>query len=135
MDLMKSIAVSASGMQAQSTRMRIISENIANADSVQSPNGEAYRRQTVHFKDVLDRQTGMHKVQVSAVRRDTVTPLKMDYDPSHPLADENGFVAYPNVDSMVESVDMRQAQRAYEANMAAIESAKEMMTRSIDLLR
>lgn len=135
MDLMKAVNVSASGMAAQSTRMKIISENVANANSLVTPEGGPYRRQIVSFQTVLDRNTGMNKVQVASINKDMVTPLKQEYNPSHPLASENGYVTRPNVNHMIESVDMRDAKRAYEANMAAIESAKEMMVKSMDLLR
>lgn len=135
MDLMKSIGVSASGMAAQSQRMQVISENIANADSLITETGEAYRRKLITFEAAIDRATGMTEVKVKHVKPDYETPLKKEYNPSHPLADEQGFISRPNVNTMLESVDMRDASRAYEANMSAIEAAKEMMVRSIDMLR
>lgn len=134
MDLMKAVQVSASGMNAQSRRMQVISENIANADSLQTDDGGPYRRQKVFFKTVTNAM-GMQAVEVSKVRKDFTTPLKKDFDPSHPLADDQGYVSYPNVNTFVESTDMRDAARTYEANMSAIESAKEMMVRSLDLIR
>jgi flagellar basal-body rod protein FlgC len=135
MDLMSAINVSASGMSVQSSRMKVIAENVANADSLVTPEGGPYRRKVISFETVLDRNTGLQKVKVADISKDMNTPLKMQYNPSHSLADENGYVAKPNVNHMIESIDMRDAKRAYEANMAAIESAKDMMVKSIDLLR
>lgn len=135
MDLMQNMKISAGGLHAQSTRMRVIAENIANKDSIETESGGPYRRQMVHFKQVLDRETGASKVTVDRVSQDYITPFKQTYEPGHPMADEKGFVAYPNVNSLQESVDMREATRAYEANMAAIEAAKQMMVRSIDMIR
>lgn len=135
MDLLQNMQISASGMAAQSVRMRVISENIANADSIETPEGGPYRRQVVYFKEALDRASGTSKVAVANITNDSQTPLKQVYDPNHPLADAQGLVAFPNVDTFSEGVDMREAVRAYEANMSAIEASKDMMARSIDILR
>ena len=135
MDLMKSIAVSASGMAAQSTRMQVVSENIANADSLITDDGGPYRRKLITFEAAIDKATGMTKVNVKSIEKDNVTPLNREYAPHHPLADNQGFIAKPNVSTLIEKVDMRDASRAYEANMAAIETAKGMMVKSMDLLR
>ncbi len=135
MDLMQSINISASGMAAQSTRMKILSENIANADSVVTEEGGPYRRQTVNFEAYLDRNTGTTKVRVSEIGKDYKNDFKRVYEPGNPYADAQGFVAYPNVSPTLERADMREASRAYEANMTAIETAKQMMVRSLDLLR
>lgn len=135
MDLMQSMHVSGSGMSAQSQRMKVLSENIANADSLQSEEGGPYRRQVMTFKTELDRQTGLRKVTVDDVYKDQKTPLGHEYDPTHPLADENGFITTPNVDTLIESADMRDAQRSYEANLNAIDTARQMMSRSLDILR
>lgn len=135
MDLMQALSVSSSGMAAQSERMKVISENIANAESIVGEDGNPYRRKVIHFESVLNRHSGLEEVQVGNVARDNTTPLRYEYMPSHELADENGYVAKPNVDVFLEQVDMRDATRAYQANMAAIEAAKEMMVRSIETLR
>ncbi|MEC9291464.1 MAG: flagellar basal body rod protein FlgC [Pseudomonadota bacterium] len=135
MDLMDSMQTSLAGLRVQSARMTMLSENIANAESVQTPEGGPYRRQMMTFKAEVNRQTGMVEPKIAREYKDTQTPLKPIYDPSHELADENGFVLYPNVDTFVEQTDMRTATRSYEANLTAIESAKEMMVRSIELLR
>lgn len=135
MDLLQSMQVSAGGMAAQSKRMRIITENIANADSVLTRDGGPYRRQEIFFKAEVDKQTGLTNVVVDKVAKDTKTPLKAVYDPGHQLADEKGFVMYPNVNTVTENVNMREASRSYEANMSAIQTARDMMGRSLDLLR
>ena len=135
MDLMNAIDVSAQGMAAQNLRMKVISENIANAGSVESAEGGPYRRRMVNFQAEVDRETGMMTVKPNRVERDYVTPLKTTYDPTNPYADANGVVQMPNVDTLVESIDMREATRVYEASMQAIESAKQMMARSLNMLR
>jgi flagellar basal-body rod protein FlgC len=135
MDMLQSIQVSAGGMFAQSQRMKVAAQNIANADSVQSDNGTGpYRAKQVVFQTVLDRQTGMSTVQ-SKVIEDRVTPFNVVYNPGSDLADARGFVQTPNVDSTMENINMREAQRSYEANMAAITTARDMATRTLDMLR
>jgi flagellar basal-body rod protein FlgC len=116
--------------------MRVVAENIANADSVESANGNGpYRAKQVYFETALNRQTGMNEVRLKKVVPDTQTPLRPVFMPGHQLADERGFVMYPNVNGTIENINMKEAQRSYEANMAAIGTAKEMMGRSLDLLR
>lgn len=136
MDLMQSISVSAQGMAAQSQRMKMIAENIANADSIERDGGGGpYLRKEIYFKAEVDRATGLTNVVVDRIEEDNDTPLKAIYEPTHDLADENGFVMYPNVNTTIENVNMREASRSYEANMSAIETARDMMARSLDLLR
>lgn len=136
MDLMHTMNVSAGGMLAQATRMKIAAENIANADSVQSADGSGpYRAKQVFFQSVLNRETGATEVQVSKIQRDESSPLRAVYQPGSDLADAQGFVQYPNVDSTIENLNMREAQRSYEANLAAIDTTREMATRTLDLLR
>lgn len=135
MDLMQSLKVSSSGMLGQSQRMKVAAENIANADSLQRADGEGpYRAKQVVFKSVLNRVSGLNELQAS-VQEDNISPLRPEYRPGHELADARGFVLLPNVDSTVESLNMREAQRSYEANMAAITTARDMMGRSLDMLR
>ena len=135
MDLMQSMKVSGDGMLAQTQRMKVAAENIANADSVQRANGTGpYVAKQVTFQTVLDRTTGMQTVQ-ARVQEDRRTPMRAVYQPSSDLADAKGFVMYPNVDSTIENMNMREAQRSYEANMAAITTAREMATRTLDMLR
>ncbi|MCA3244405.1 MAG: flagellar basal body rod protein FlgC [Alphaproteobacteria bacterium] len=134
MDLFNSMNVSAGGMLAQSTRMKIAAENIANADSVQRANGQGpYVAKQVYFRTFTDAM-GTARVQAT-VREDTRTPPRAVYNPSSDLADARGFVQLPNVDSTMENMNMREAQRSYEANLAAITTAREMATRTLDLLR
>lgn len=135
MDLVKTLRISAAGMQAQGTRMRTISENLANADSMATePGGQPYRRKLVTFKNVLDKQVGAEMVKADKVVTDQ-SEFKKRYDPSHPAADAEGYVQQPNVNSLIEIMDLRQAQRSYEANLSVIETSKTMLLRTIDLLR
>lgn len=135
MDLQKSMMISAAGLKVQSTRMRIIAENLANADSIaNTPGGDPYRRKTISFKNILDRQAGVNTVRVDKVSIDR-SELDKKYDPNHPGADDQGYVKQPNVNGLVEAMDMREAQRSYEANLSAIEASRSMLMGTIDLLR
>ena len=135
MDLMESLMISAAGMRAQGQRLRVVAENLANADSVaEVPGGDPYRRKTISFKNQLDRELGMKTVQVSKVGEDP-SDFRMKYDPGNPAADGKGYVKLPNVNSLIEMSDMREAQRSYEANLKAIEVARTMLQRTIDLIR
>ena len=135
MNLYKSMVISAAGMRAQSIRMRVISENLANADSTAStPGGDPYRRKTVSFKNEVDRQLGVDLVEVNKIGHDN-SKFGRKYDPGHPAADAMGYVNTPNVNSLVEIMDMRQAERSYQANVTSVEAAKNMLMRTIDLLR
>ncbi|MEX6723649.1 flagellar basal body rod protein FlgC [Parapedomonas caeni] len=135
MELDNAMAISASGLKAQSLRMRVIAENLANQDSVvPAVDGNPYQRKVVVFRDVLDRKTGVQTVKVDRVTVDR-SPFRQEYSPGHPAADERGYVRKPNVDGLVESTDMKEAQRSYEANLNAIEAAKTLTMRTVDLLR
>ncbi len=135
MDLVKALKISASGLRAQTMRMRVSAENMANADSMGAGAGaDPYRRKTISFKNVLDKTIDAKTVAVSQVGVDK-TDFEQRYDPGHPAADATGYVKLPNVKSMVEMMDIREAQRSYEANLGAIEAAKNMLSRAIDLLR
>ena len=134
MDLKDAISISASGMRAQGTRLRIIAENIANADSMGArPGDDPYRRKTITFENVLDRQMNADVVRVSEIGRD-LSDFSLAYQPTHPLADENGYVKRPNVNSLIEMTDMTEAQRSYEANMSLIDSSRSMIQNTIDLI-
>lgn len=135
MDIFASIKAAASGLRAQSGRMRVIAENVANANSTgQTPGADPYRRQIPVFKTELDRATG-----VTTVNMDRVTIDRSDFttrfQPGHPAADENGMVKIPNVTTLVESMDMREAQRSYEANLNVISATRRMVLRTLDILR
>jgi flagellar basal-body rod protein FlgC len=135
MDLSKSMAVAASGMRAQTDRMKTISENIANANST-SPikGGDPYRRKIATVKSNFD-----HELEANLVAAGKPIPDKSDfrsqYDPGNPNADAQGYVKLPNVDSLVEIMDMREAQRGYEADLSVMESTKQMLVKTIDLLK
>lgn len=134
-DLLKTIRISSSGMRAQGTRLRVISENIANASSLpQSPGEIPYRRKVITFKNTLDRTIGLETVRTDKVIEDKSEFVKR-FDPNHPAADQDGYVQTPNVNTMIEMMDMREAQRSYEANLNVIKSSKEMLTSTIDVLR
>ena len=134
-DLIKSMKISSSGMKAQGTRLRVIAENVANADSLPERPGEApYRRKVVIFKNELDRALGADMVRVKKIRPDT-SDFKKRFEPGHPAADQDGYVLTPNVSSLIEMTDMREAQRSYEANLNVIKSSKEMLGRAIGILK
>ncbi len=135
MDLIDGMSASAAGLKAQSMRMRIIAENLANKDSVaDSAGGAPYRRRMVEFTAELDRATGGMKVKVDGVHNDR-SPFVKRYEPGHPMADGEGYVLSSNVNALVEMTDMTEAQRSYEANLSSIEAAKALTMRTIDLLR
>ncbi len=135
MDLSKLLRISAAGMDAQGTRMRTITENMANADALPTkPGEEPYRRKMVMFRSVLDRQLGMQTIHADRIVNDK-TDAKLRFDPTHPAADEKGYVKAPNVNTLIEVMDMRQAQRSYEANLGVIEITKNMIARTIDILK
>lgn len=134
-DLFKTFKISASGMKAQGTRLRVISENVANAESLpQTPGAAPYRRKTILFKNVLDKNVGMNTVRVDQIGTDRSDFVKK-YDPGHPGADAQGYVQTPNVNMLVEMMDMREAQRSYEANLSVIRSSRTMLQSAIDVLR
>jgi flagellar basal-body rod protein FlgC len=127
------MAVAASALTAQQSRMRVIAENIANAESTaRVAGGDPYRRQVPVFEARrIDGATGVVLAEVRPDQRD----FRREYDPTHPAADPEGYVLRPNVDTLVESMDMREAQRAYEANLNVIETARSMETRTLDILK
>jgi flagellar basal-body rod protein FlgC len=135
MDLLKSIVAAASGLRVQSGRMKVIAENMANADSTADrPGADPYRRKVPTFKAQMDRELGVRTVELGRVRKDG-SAFRTRIEPGHPAADANGEVKLPNVNSLVETMDMREAQRSYEANLNVIASARRMITRTIEILR
>jgi flagellar basal-body rod protein FlgC len=134
MDFLKSMAVAAAGMRAQAGRMRVISENIANADSTAlDAGGDPYRRRIPTFRNELDAATGVRVVAMGPVATDP-SDFSSKYEPGHPAADAAGMVKYPNVNGMIEMTDMREAQRSYEANINVISATRRMITRTIAIL-
>jgi flagellar basal-body rod protein FlgC len=135
MPLSDTLHIAAAGMKAQDDRLRIVAENLANADSTSSvPGGEPYRRKTITFQNVLDKQLGMEVVKIAKRGVDN-SEFNKKYDPNHPAADEQGYVLYPNVSPVVEMVDMQEARRAYEANLNVVQVSKAMLAQTIELLR
>lgn len=135
MDLDKALTISARGMQVQTTRLRTIAENLANQDTTAStPQGEPYRRKLIAFENRMDRELGAETVRVKDISP-AKGELPVRFDPSHPAADERGYVRVPNVNSFVEVMDMREAQRAYSANLNVMEVTRSMLTRTIEMLR
>ena len=129
------MAVASSALKANQARMRVIAENLANANSTsRTPGGDPYRRQVPVLEPDNKVAPGADGVKVAAVRAD-MRDFRMVHDPGHPAADAQGYVKMPNVDSLVEALDMREAQRAYEANLNVIETARSMESRTLDLLR
>ena len=134
-DMLKSMSVAASGLQAQGTRLRVISENLANASSTaEAPGQDPYRRKTVTFAAELDKAIGAEEVKVKRVGTDPA-PFREIYEPSHPAADANGRVKLPNVNMLIELADMREAQRSYEANINVIGATRRMIQRTLDILK
>ena len=135
MDIAKALALSARGMDAQTARLRTIAENLANQDTTgSSPGADPYRRKVITFENRMDHALGTEAVRVRNIGRDG-GDLPRRYDPSHPAADAAGYVRTPNVNSFVEVMDMREAQRAYSANLNVMEATRCMLTRTIELLK
>lgn len=134
-DLIKSMHIAASGMKAQTERLKVVSQNIANAESIGTRPGEdPYRRKVLTFKNEMDRKMEVERVRVGKYGYDD-SPFELRYQPSHPAADERGYVKYPNVNRLVEMMDMREARRGYEANLNVIEVSKGMLNQTINMLR
>jgi flagellar basal-body rod protein FlgC len=134
-DFMSSLKIAATGLHAQSARMRVIAENIANADSAgKTPEDEPYRRRIPTFKAVMDDEVGGKIVEIGRLAYD-MSDFQSRYEPGHPAADDHGYVRYPNVNSLIESMDMREAQRTYEANLNVVTVTRQMMGSTIDILR
>lgn len=135
-NLEEAMTQSAEGMRAQGARMKVVTQNIANAESTGDyPGAEPYRRKIIFFKNKKNPRTGLETVTVQSVANDKKSQFKARFDPEHPAADENGYVLYPNVDKTTETVDMKEAERSYGANLGAIETSKRMYLGTIDLLR
>ena len=135
MDFVKSIAIAASGLRAQAGRMRVLSENIANAETAgKTPGADPYQRKTISFDSVADEANGVELVEVGEIGRDA-SPFRTEYMPGHPAADAKGYVKLPNVDMLTELSDMREASRSYTANTQVIKQVRELVSMTIDLLR
>lgn len=134
-DLKAALVSAASGLAAQSNRLRIVAENLANANTTATtPGGDPYARKTITFGEEIDRATQASKVLVKAVGTDAA-PFRTQYDPGHPAADSSGFVKMSNVNALIEMSDMREANRSYEANLQVVRQAREMISDLIDLMK
>lgn len=134
-DLSRALKISSAGMKAQGSRLRVISENIANANSTApNPGADPYRRKVVYFDQVLNQELGMDLIQVRKVGTDP-RPFSLRFEPGHPAANADGYVLYPNVNSLIEMSDMREAQRSYEANLNTLNASREMLQRTLDVIR
>ena len=135
MDLNDAMHVAAAGMKVQGVRLRLVAQNLANANSTGlAPGDEPYRRQTITFKNVLDRKMGVELVQVARTGVQP-GPFPLSYEPGHPAADGDGYVQKPNVSPLLEMADLREAQRSFEANLSTLTMARSMIQRTLDLLR
>jgi flagellar basal-body rod protein FlgC len=135
MDFFKTLSIATSGLKAQAGRMRVISENIANADSLPKVPGEQpYRRKVPTFSNEFDRELDAEVLKVDRIREDK-GPFEKRYEPGHPAADAQGYVQAPNVNSLIETMDLREAQRSYEANLNVITATRRMLQRTLDILR
>ena len=135
MDFLKSIAIATSGLRAQAGRMRVIAQNVANADSTGSQAGaDPYRRKIPTFSSALDRDLDARVVTLGKIASDPAA-FTTKHEPGHPAADTNGDVKYPNVNSLIEMTDMREAQRSYEANVNVITASRRMIQRTLDILK
>jgi flagellar basal-body rod protein FlgC len=135
MDLNKALSISASGMDVQTTRLRVIAENLANQDTTGStPGADAYRRKTVTFESRLDSTIGAETVRVKRIGRDS-SDLPLHYDPANPAANAQGYVKLSNVNSFIEIMDMREAQRSYSANLSVLQATRSMLNRTIEILK
>ncbi len=134
-DFLRSMSIATSGLRAQAGRMRVISENIANADSTaKTAGGDPYRRKIPTFSSELDRSIEARVVSLGKVKTDT-SDFRIKHEPGNPVADASGNVKYPNVNSLVEMTDMREAQRSYEANLNIISATRRMIQRTLDILK
>jgi len=134
-DLSKALTISASGMDAQTTRLRVIAENLANQDTTGStPGADPYRRKTISFATKMDNAIGVETVQVKQIGHDE-SDLPLRYDPANPAANAQGYVKLPNVNSFVEMMDMREAERSYNANLSVMQATRSMLNRTIEMLK
>ena len=135
MNLMDTLAISASGMKVQSDRLKVVAQNIANANSTgASPNEDPYRRKTIAFKNMIDREQDLELVATKRVGT-AKGDFPEKYDPTHPAANAQGYVRMPNVNPLIEAMDLREARRGYEANLNVVESSRAMMGQTLNLLR
>lgn len=132
--LKTSLIISSAGLAAQSQRMRIVSENMANSNTTgKTPGSDPYQRKTISFVAALDRESGISKVKVDQIGVD-IAPYSTSYDPGHVAANKDGIVKLPNVEILLEMADMRETIRSYEANMQAVKQARRLISMTIDMI-
>ena len=135
MELNDTVTIATAGLRAQTDRLKVVAQNIANADSIATtPGGQPYKRQTISFKNVMDKESGAKLVKVNKIGVDKAEPIPR-YEPNNPLADAKGIVLYPNINKEIEMIDMQEAQRTYEANLNMIEASKSMISQTVNLLQ
>jgi flagellar basal-body rod protein FlgC len=133
--LQAALKIGASGLEAQSNRMRIVAENLANSQSTgQTPGSDPYTRKTISFESVVDEASGASLVKVGSIEQQH-SPYRIEHNPGHPAADANGYVKLPNVDVLVEMADMREANRSYSANLQVIKQARDLIAMTIDMMK
>ena len=133
--LKSSFFIGASGMRAQSERIKVLAQNIANTSSTAlTPDGDPYRRKTITFANILDKEHNIERVRVQSIGEDQ-SDFKLKYEPTHPAANEDGYVKYPNVNGLLEITDMQEAQRAYTANMNVLNMTRQMINRTIQMIQ
>ncbi len=133
--LTAALKIAGAGLEAQSARMRVVAENLANAQSTgNGPGADPYQRKTISFSSELDRISGVSMIEVDRIGRDD-KPFRVEYDPGHPAADDAGYVKMPNVNPLIELADMREANRSYEAGLQIVKQGRHMISMTIDLLR
>jgi len=133
-DISSGMQIAATGLEAQSGRIRVLAENLANAESTSNlPGGDPYRRQVPVFNSILDRAINAQTVSLASIEGDPA-PFTLEFDPGHPAADEQGYVKLPNVNPLVEMMDLRDAQRSYEANLGALDLMRAMATATLQIL-
>ncbi len=133
-DISTGMQISAAGLKAQSGRLRIIAENLANAESTSTiAGGDPYRRQIPVFSTSLNREIGTQIVDLSNIQQDQ-TPFTLEYDPGHPGANNEGYIKLPNVNPLIEMMDLREAQRSYEANLGAMDLMRSMANATLQIL-
>lgn len=134
-DISQTLNISASGMEAQTTRLRVIAENIANQDTTgSSPGADPYRRKTITFESALDPAAGADGVRVKNIGTDS-SDLPLRYDPANPAANADGYVKLSNVNTFIEIMDMREAERSYSANLSVMQATRSMLNKTIDILK
>jgi flagellar basal-body rod protein FlgC len=133
--LVDAMSKASAGMDVQSSRLKVVAENLANAETLGTkPGGDPYRRKIIYFKNKRDPRTNLTRVIVKKIDSDK-TPFKLKYDPYHPLANGDGYIVQPNVERLIENMDIKEAEYSYQANLNMLDVARTMRRNTLDLLR